>query len=259
MKAPVERPLGKKFLHRPSFRGAIEFRNVTFSYPGQAEPALRDVSFTVASGERIGIIGRVGSGKSTVHKLILGLYQPSEGSILLDGTELRQIDPVDLRRNIGCVLQDVILFGGTVRDNVAISTPQATDEAVLQAARLAGADEFASSHPMGYDLPVGERGEGLSGGQRQAIAIARAVLLDPPILLLDEPTSAMDNAAESQLKEKLTETLPGRTLVLVTHRASLLTIADRLIVLDKGAVIADGPRQAVIDAIAQGQIAVTQS
>ena len=183
-----------------------------------------------------------------------GLYAPDSGAVLVDGTELRQIDPADLRRNIGCVPQDLYLFQGTLRENIALAAPHADDDAVLRAARVAGVEEFAARHPMGYDLVVGERGEALSGGQRQAIAIARALLQDPPILVLDEPTSFMDNAAESRFKARLAAELDGRTLVLITHRLSLLTLVDRLIVLDAGRVVADGPREEVLKLLAEGQL-----
>ena len=254
MKLPVERPADRNFLHRPDLNGAIKFHEVTFSYPGQPIQAIKNVSFDIKAGERVGIIGRVGSGKSTVHKLLLGLFQPDTGAIQVDGTDLRQIDPADLRRNIGCVPQDVVLFGGSVRENIVISAPFHSDEAVHRASVIAGVDDFVAQHPMGYDLKVGERGDGLSGGQRQSIAIARALLQDPPILLFDEPTSSMDNAAEVTLKERLVEILPGRTLVLVTHRASLLSLVDRLIVLDMGQTVADGPKQAVLDALTEGRV-----
>lgn len=255
MQLPVERPASRQFLHRPLLDGKIEFRDVTFAYPGQSGPALKGASFTIQPGERVGLIGRVGSGKSTVQKLILGLYQAQEGAVLIDGTDIRQIDPIDLRRNIGAVPQESFLFRGTLRDNITAGNRFAGDDAVLTAARLAGVDEFASRHPMGYDMPVGERGETLSGGQRQAIAVARALLGTPGILLMDEPSSSMDNASESQIKANLTAMLPGRTLVLVTHRASLLSLVDRLIVLDHGAVAADGPKQKVLEAIAAGGVA----
>ena len=175
---------------------------------------------------------------------------------MLDGTESRQIDPVDLRRNIGCVPQEVVLFRGSVRDNITIGTPQASDAAVLRAAELATADDFVNRHPMGYDLPVGERGESLSGGQRQAIAAARAILHEPAIVLLDEPTSSMDSGAEARLKKNFGEALSGKTLILITHRASLLSLVDRLIVLEAGALLADGPKEAVLKAIAEGKIAI---
>jgi ATP-binding cassette subfamily C protein LapB len=191
-----------------------------------------------------------------VAKLLLGLYQPADGAILVDGTDLRQIDPANLRRNIGCVPQDVVLFRGTVRENLVIGAPQAEDAAILQAAKQSGVEDFVAQHPMGYDLPVGERGEGLSGGQRQALALARALLLDPPILVLDEPTSAMDNRSEEMLKTNLTTIAADKTLLLITHRASLLSLVDRLLVMDGGRVVADGPKQAVLDAIADGRISV---
>jgi ATP-binding cassette subfamily C protein LapB len=256
MKLPVERPAGRNFLHRPRIEGRIEFKGVTFSYPRQPVTALNDVSFKIEPGERVGLIGRVGSGKSTVHKLILNLYQPGEGGVLIDGTDLRQIDPVDLRRNIGSVPQETFLFGGSVRENLTMGAPFANDEAVLRAAQIAGVDEFVSLHPMGYDLEVGERGENLSGGQRQAIAVARSLLGDPPVFLLDEPTSSMDNAAENRLKQNLMSACAGKTLLLVTHRASLLSMVDRLIVLDHGKVVADGPKAAVLEALAKGKIAL---
>jgi ATP-binding cassette subfamily C protein LapB len=254
MRAPVERPPNKVFLHRPSLLGEVAFTGVGFSYPGQDVEVLNDLSFAIKGGERIGIIGRVGSGKSTVAKLILGLYQPGSGAILIDGTDTRQIDPVDLRRSIGYVQQDVFLFRGSVRDNITAAAPHADDAQVLHAARLAGVDDFVSRHPLGYDLPVGERGEGLSGGQRQAIALARAILLNPNIVILDEPTSSMDTRTEEAFRSRFQSVLTHQTLVLITHRASLLTMIDRLIVLDAGRVVADGPREAVLEALAGGRV-----
>ncbi len=256
MTLPVERPVERRFLHRPKLAGAIQFREVTFSYPGQDAPALKNVSFAIRPGERVGLIGRVGSGKSTVQKLVLGLYAPGSGAVLIDGTDLRQIDPVDLRRNIGCAPQDVVLFGGTVRENIALGLPGATDEAIRRAAVIAGVDDFVAQQPTGYDFRIGERGEGLSGGQRQAIAISRALINDPPMVLLDEPTSSMDNAAETQLRARLAEFVRDRTLVLVTHRASLLPLVERVIVLERGQVVADGPKQQVLDALAEGRVAM---
>jgi ATP-binding cassette subfamily C protein LapB len=256
MAMPVERPSRRTYLHRPRLDGGIAFTDVSFRYPGAPVAAIQNASFTIQPGERVGIIGRVGSGKSTLHKLLLGLYEPDDGSILVDGTESRQIDPVDLRRNIGCVPQEVVLFRGTVRENIAIGAPQASDAAVLRAAEIATADDFVGLHPMGYDRPVGERGESLSGGQRQAIAAARAILHEPAIVLLDEPTSSMDSGAEARFKKNLTEALADKTLILITHRASLLSLVDRLVVLEAGAVVADGPKEAVLQAIAEGKVAI---
>ena len=246
MKMPIERPEERAFLHRPSFKGSIEFKNVAFSYPGQKTPVLNGLSFRIGAGERVGVIGKIGSGKSTIERLILGLFEPASGSVLIDGTDVRQIDPADLRRNIGCVPQEVYLFSGSIRDNITFSAPDADDAAVLRAARIAGVEDFVRLHPLGFDLPVGERGDAVSGGQRQTIAIARALISDRPILVFDEPTSAMDSGSENQFKSRLQEILDDKTLVLITHRASLLSLVNRLIVIDGGKVVADGPRDIVL-------------
>ncbi|MHA1599279.1 MAG: type I secretion system permease/ATPase [Alphaproteobacteria bacterium] len=254
MKAPIERPVGKTFLHRPRLGGQIEMQGVSFCYPGQERPALDGISFKIKPGEKIGILGRIGSGKSTIARLLLGLYDPSEGAVHMDGTDIRQIDPADLRRNIGYVSQDNYLFFGTVRDNIAFGAPHVDDATVSRAAYVAGVSDFLRTHPHGFDLQVGERGMGLSGGQRQAIVIARSLLLDPPIILMDEPTSNMDNSTEALFKRRLQQILPGKTLLLVTHRSSLLSMVDRLIVIDGGKVVADGPKEDVLNALKQGQI-----
>ena len=254
MNLPVERPAGHRFLSRPRLKGDLEFRKVTFSYPNMTVPALDQLSFTIKAGERVGILGRIGSGKTTIEKLVAGFYEPQEGTILLDGTDIRQIDPVDLRRNIGCVLQEVQLFAGTVRENVVLSLPHADDHDVLRAAKLSGADDWISRHPQGYDLPVGERGQFLSGGQRQTVAIARALLPDPPILLLDEPSANMDHASELRFRQRLEEIVKGKTVLLITHRSALLALVDRIIVIDNGRTVADGPRDQIIQALSQGQV-----
>jgi ATP-binding cassette subfamily C protein LapB len=254
MEMPLERPLGHNFLHRPQLQGDIEFRQVDFNYPDQLLPALKKLSCKITAGQKIGIIGRIGSGKSTLAKLILGLYQPSNGSILLDGVDSRQIDPADLRRNIGYVPQDSQLFYGTVKENLVLGAPYLEDSQILRAAQLAGVDEWVNRHPLGFDMLIGERGEGLSGGQRQAMVLARALLLNPPILLLDEPTNAMDNSTEEQLKARLQPYLEGKTLLLVTHRMSLLSLVTHLIVIDGGQVVAMGPKEPVIQALASGQV-----
>ncbi len=250
MEQPVERPADQAFVSRPITGGKVEFRGVDFTYPGGAEPAIRKLNFTIQPGERIGIIGKIGSGKTTVSRLLIGLYQPDDGSVLIDGVELRQYHPTDVRRGIGTVMQDVALFFGTVRENIAMSYPYADDAMVLHAAQLAGVDDWVGQHPQGYGLPVGERGQNLSGGQRQAIGLARALLLDPPILMLDEPTSAMDTASEQALIRRLrTISDGGRTLIVTTHRASMLKLVDRVLVLDKGRLVMDGARDDVIRAL----------
>jgi ATP-binding cassette subfamily C protein LapB len=255
MSLPLERPEGQDFVHRPRLQGNIEFKQIQFQYPAQPLKTLQNLSFKIKAGERVGIIGRIASGKSSLAKLLLNLYQAEQGNILFDGIDSRQIDPADLRRNIGYVPQESTLFYGTVRENIVMGAPYVDDVALVEAARLAGVEEFVNQHPLGFDLPIGERGEGLSGGQRQAIALARAFLHNTPILLMDEPTNAMDNSTEEQFKMRLSEYLQGKTLILITHRTSLLSLVDRLIVMDQGQVVADGQKEAVIQALSSGRVA----
>ena len=256
MALPQERQEQERPLKRQNLQGAIEFRQVSFNYPEQEVPALKDINLRIAPGEKVGIIGRSGSGKSTLAKLIMGLNRTSSGSLLVDGVDVRQLDVSDLRHNIGYVPQDIQLFSGTLRDNLVSGARYIEDEVVLQAAEATGVHEFARLHPKGYDLQVGERGSQLSGGQRQNVALARAILLDPAILLLDEPTSAMDNATEERIKQKLTELAADKTLLLVTHRASMLSLVDRLVIVDRGRIIADGPKESVMEALKKGHISV---
>lgn len=255
MNQPVERPAGKAYIHRAKLRGEIEFRGVSFSYPGRDDKALDKISFKVQPGERVAVIGKVGSGKSTLQRLLMGLYQPTEGAVLLDGIDLRQLDPADLRRNVGCVAQDVMLFFGSLRDNITFGLPYADDGSIVAAAELAGLGDFINRHPHGFDLNVGERGENLSGGQRQSVGLARAALHNSPVLLLDEPTSAMDFSTEAQITQRLTEFTREKTVVLVTHRTSLLALVSRVIVVDGGRVVADGPRDRIMEALQGGRIA----
>ncbi|CCQ75232.1 type I secretion system permease/ATPase [Magnetospira sp. QH-2] len=259
MQAEVERPPEKRFLHRPTLEGSVAFDHVSFTYPGREAPALRDISFNIKAGEHVGIIGRIGSGKSTVAKLVMGLYDSQDGMVTIGGTDLRQIDPVDLRREIGYVPQEPFLFRGTIRDNIAAAAPHVSDEKILNAARLTGVDELVRQSPLGYDTPVGERGDGLSGGQRQAVTLARAIVRDPAIVIMDEPTSSMDARTEDELFKGLKDSLKGRTLLLVTHRGSLLGLVDRLIVMDSGTVVADGPRQKVVEDLAKGRVRSSKS
>ena len=248
---------GRVFLSRPDFQGAIEFRNVTFTYPGAAKPTLQNVSFQIAPKEKVAVIGKVGSGKTTVSKLILGLYQPDSGSVLIDGVDVRQIDPSDLRRALGVVLQDIWLIGGTVKQNIALGGSFPTDEEILRAAQIAGVDDFVKQHPQGYGMLLGERGEGLSGGQRQAIAVARALLGKPKILLFDEATSAMDLGAETALLQRLGTEIADCTLVTNTHKASLLQIVDKIVVIDQGRVAMQGTPEQLMKA-QQAQQAAAQ-
>jgi ATP-binding cassette subfamily C protein LapB len=256
MALPVERPADKSFLHRSECRGQLAFEHVDFSYPEQTGQALKNINLTIMPGERVGFIGPIGSGKTTLGKLLLGLYEPTKGMVSLDGTDIRQIDPSELRRFIGYVPQDITLFRGTIRENIIFGSPDVDDSLILRAAELSGVSSFVSKHPMGFDLEIGEQGRGLSGGQRQSVAIARALLHDPPILVFDEPSSSMDNRTETRLKANLTNMLPGKTLVLVTHRGSLLDLVDRLVLIDNATVVADGPRDQVMTAMKSGQIQI---
>ena len=251
---PVERPRGARFLSRQSFRGDIEFRDVGFSYPNTEVNALRGVSLRIRAGEKVAILGRTGSGKSTLLRLILGLYRPLSGAVLIDGIDLRQIEPGELRRSIGYVPQDVTLFYGTLRENLTIGTPHVEDADILHSADIGNIAEFVNQHPKGFDMLVGERGESLSGGQREGVAIARAVINKPPILLLDEPTAAMDHSSEDTVKGKLREFCDDRTMLVVTHRTSLLDIVERIIVIVNGKIVADGPKATVVEALRQGRI-----
>ncbi len=254
MANPVERPADAAFVHRPELKGDIEFRDVEFSYPNSAVSALKGLSCKINTGDKVVVIGRIGSGKTTLQKLLLGLYQPTGGAVLVDGVDVRQLDPADLRRNIGYVSQDVTLFYGTLRDNITIGAPYADDAAVMAAAEAAGLTEFVNRHPDGFDMMISERGDSLSGGQRQSVAIARAFLMDPPILLLDEPTSSMDFSTEQAFKQRLKEMAAHKTVLIVTHRNSLLDLATRVIVVDDGRIVADGPRDQVIQALQSGRI-----
>lgn len=254
MQREPERPAGKTYLSRPKIEGDFRFDNVSFKYPEQGPWALEKINLHVRPGERVGIIGGMGSGKSTFVRLLSGLYMPTEGSLLVDGADIRQIDPSELRARVGFVEQLPFLFAGSIRDNIALGHRDIDDTAVLRAARIAGVTEFTSNSELGLDQPVGERGVLLSGGQRQAVALARAFLFDPPILLMDEPTGSMDRAFESRFIDRLGSITHGKTLVIITHRQAMLAICDRLIVMDQGLILADGPKQEVMNALKTGQI-----
>lgn len=251
---PEERPPGVTFLHRPRLDGNIEFKNVDFSYPGQEIKALNGLSLKIKTGEKVGVIGRIGSGKSTIEKLILGLYEPQTGTVLMDDTDIRQLDPADLRANIGYVPQDIYHFYGTVRDNIILGNDDVDDASLIKAAQSSGVMDFITFQPKGFDMPVGEGGISLSGGQRQSIAIARALLRDPPIYVFDEPSAMMDHYSEAKLMMRLRDIMSGKTLILVTHRASLLALVDRLLVIDNGRIVADGPRDQVLKALSNTQL-----
>jgi ATP-binding cassette subfamily C protein LapB len=254
MALPQERDPAKRPLEHVRLKGAINVVKTSFSYGGQGAPALTEITLNVRPGERIGIIGRSGSGKSTLARLLMGFYTPDEGQLLLDGLDLRQVDVTDLRQQVGYVAHDLPLLAGSLRDNLTLGARYVSDARMLEVAEITGVSDLARHHPLGYDRPVGERGQLLSGGQRQSVLLARALLLDPPIMLLDEPTSHMDNASEDALRAKLATLMQGKTLLLVTHRMSMLSLVDRLVVLDNGRVVADGPKEHVVEALRKGRV-----
>lgn len=250
MALETDKPIDRVMTARKVEKGGVEFDQVSFTYPNAAKPALQAISFKINAGERIGIVGKIGSGKTTIGRLLINLYSPDSGRILIDGADQRQYDPVDLRKDIGFVLQESDLFHGTMRNNIALAKPDATDAEIIAAARLAGVDAFVSQHPQGYDMIIAEGGRSLSGGQRQSVALARVLLRRPPVLFLDEPTSALDVASEAEFCRKLDEMLGRDTTFLVcTHRVSLLTFVDRLLVFEQGRLVADGPRDKVLAAM----------
>ncbi len=249
MALPVEQSAEDQPLHVPQMKGSIEFKDVEFRYPGEDTPVLDGVSFDIRPGERVAVLGRVGSGKSTILRLMQRLYEPTSGYIRVDDLDIRQIDLADLRRQVGYVPQDSVLFHGTVRDNLTQGMPHATDEQVLRAVELSGLGDSVKQWPRGLGQAVGERGFNMSGGQRQLITLARAVIAEPAILALDEPTSHLDNTVERKFLDAMRRWLAGRTLVLVTHRAALLELVDRVILIDRGKVVADGPRDEVLAAL----------
>ena len=256
MNQPIERPRDKKFLHRPVLKGQLQFRDMSFSYPRTGAPVLRGVNLNINAGDKVAIVGRIGSGKSTLIKLMVNFFEPTEGTILIDETDMRQIDPADLRRNVAYMGQDTALTSGTIRDNIVMGRPHATDEEVLKIAETTGVHDFVRRHPMGYDAPVGERGEGLSGGQRQSVALARTLIMDTPVLILDEPTNAMDSGTEDLILRNLERVIKDKTFILVTHKPALLKLVSRLVVMDGGRVVMDGPRDTVLQALAAGKVTV---
>lgn len=256
METPSEQEEEQQYIQHEVLSGRIEFEHVTFHYPEMEQASLREVNLSIRPGEKVAIIGRVGAGKSTLEKLLLGLYRPQSGSVRVDGYDLAQIHPAVLRRNIGCVPQDITLFFGSVRDNITVGHPLVDDERVLRAARRGGVTQFTNQDPNGLARQVGEGGRLLSGGQRQAIALARALLMDPPVLILDEPTSNMDNRSESQVKQELAGLGPHTTLLLITHRTTMLDVVDRLVVMEQGSIVADGPREQVLQLLKEGKIRV---
>jgi ATP-binding cassette subfamily C protein LapB len=244
-----ERPEAKKFVKQFDFTGDIEFKDVTFSYPGTNIQVIKNVSFKIKNGDKVAFIGKIGSGKTTIQKLIMGLYEPDSGSILINGIDIKQIDPAELRNNISYVSQDINLFNGTAKENIAYRASYADDDTIMLAAKISGADEFIKNHPRGYDMPIYERGMGLSGGQKQSIGIARALLVNSPIVLMDEPSNAMDQTTEKDLFDSFKNNLSDKTVIYITQKMALLDIVDRVIVINDGKLFADGNKQEVIKAL----------
>ena len=245
MQKEVERPSDKNLVSHNGFNGKIEFRNVSFAYPNTDVEVLKNVSFVINPGEQVAILGKIGSGKSTLLKMIMNLYEPTKGSVLIDGLDTRQIDPVDLRHAIGCVPQEPFLFMGTIKDNLTIGEQYVSDEELVRVSKIAGLDDFLGKHEAGYDLMVGERGEGLSGGERQAVTLARALISDPDIIMLDEPTNSRDRQTERMFNKRMEDIVQNKTLIVVTHKTSLLHLVDRVIIVEDGQVIVDGPKEEV--------------
>lgn len=242
-----ERPPGRAFVTRKIEKGAVSFDNVSFRYPDTKESALENVSFKIAPGERVAIVGRVGSGKTTVGRLLTGFYEPLEGSIAVDGIDSRQYDPADLRAGVGFVMQDTDLFFGKLRDNITLGKPSATDEEVLEVARLSGVEQFIAGHPLGYDMPIAEGGRSLSGGQKQAIGLARAMIRKPKIIFMDEPTAHFDVRSEAEFLDRLKSiAMSDMTIIVSTHRPSLLSLVNRILVFERGKLVADGPRETIL-------------
>lgn len=256
MQLAVERPTDRSLLHVPPLKGEIDIRDVSFSYKDRAAPVLQHISIKVSPGEHIAIIGRVGSGKSTLAKLLLGLLQPTSGSIFFDGIDQSHFDISELRLQIGYVPQDILLFYGTIRDNITFGAPHVEDSKIIRAIEISGVDQLVIPFIGSYEAQIGEGGKRLSGGQRQIIAITRAVLMDPPILVLDEPTHSMDSQTELAIKNKLDSYLSDKTFILMTHRTSLLSLVNRIIILDAGKIVVDGPKDVVLQLLSEGKIKV---
>jgi len=246
MNLDCEHPSDKQFVRRPAFKGAIEFKNVTFSYPGTDFKQLIDVNIKINAGEKVAILGKVGSGKSTLQKLILGFYYQDEGSVLIDGIDVKQIDPVEIRSNISYMAQENVLFAGTARSNIIIKNNKASDSELLEAAEISCASDFINKHPKGFEMPIVERGENLSGGQAQAISLARTVIDNSKLFILDEPTKSFDSGTTQRVLKNLKRFLQDKTLILITHTPSNLVLVDRIIVMDSGKVVMDGPKDEVM-------------
>lgn len=254
MAMPNERPEGRQFVYNDNYMGGVTFKNVYFHYPEAQINSLQDVSFSIKPGEKVGFIGRTGSGKSTVAKLILNLYNPNAGSVLLDNLEIRQLDPATLREQIAYVPQTVQLFNASLRENIMMVNPRATPENFGRAVTLSGVADFAARHPMGFDMPLGRGSDGISGGQKQSVALARALIQPHRLMVLDEPTNGLDSGTEKAAIDALKTASKQDTLIVITHKPALLALVDRLIVFDNGRIVADGKKDAVLRQLSVGRI-----
>lgn len=246
MKAPVEFDKEKSYVQKNTLTGKFEFDKVSFAYPEGRILSLNEASFVIQPGQKLAILGRIGSGKSTIAKLIMRFYLPSEGSIYVDGVDINQISPYELRHHIGYVPQQVSLFFGTVKENIMLGASYVDDARIEAVARLAGVSDFTDHHPLGLDMPVGEMGNNLSGGQKQLVALARALLLFPKVLILDEPSSGMDQTSEKSLQERLKTILADRTVIIITHKASMLDLVDSVMIVEAGQMVAYGSKESVM-------------
>ena len=246
MELPTENQEENTLVDFGTLDPSFSMEDVSFTYPGAERMALNNISLRIMPGEKVGVIGRMGSGKSTLGKLLIGLYQPKEGAVKFGNVDIRQLPGADLRGRVGFLPQDIVLFYGTIRDNIALGDPSINDHLIMRAASLAGVIDFVRNNPAGFGAQVGEQGKALSGGQRQALALARALVRDPDVLILDEPTSNMDTGTEQLVQRHLHSIIADKTLILITHRLSMLSMVDRLIVMDSGRVMLDGPKDAVL-------------
>lgn len=252
MELPSENQDDKACMDFSTLSNSFEMEDISFAYPGAERLALAGINLRIKPGEKIGVIGRMGSGKSTLGKLLIGLFQPASGAVKFGGVDIRQLPGADLRGRVGFLPQDIVLFYGTIRDNIALGDPSINDHLILRASGIAGVMDFVRNNPSGFAAQVGEQGKNLSGGQRQAVALARALVHDPDVLILDEPTSNMDNATEEIIQRRLAAIMQDKTLILITHRLSMLKIVNRLIVMDGGRIVLDGPRDAVLQRLREG-------
>ncbi|MDF1797416.1 MAG: type I secretion system permease/ATPase [Coxiellaceae bacterium] len=259
MSLPIERPTEKKFLYPDVIDTTIKCKHVTLRYAGAKMDSLIDVNLEIKPGEKVGLVGRVGSGKSSLLKILIGFYEPNEGKVTWGGNDIQQLDPMEVRSKLGYVTQEPELFSGSIKDNVVLGNPNASDDEILHAIKLAGVKEMIDRHQDGIEMQVGERGKNLSGGQRQSVIVAQALLQDPKILVFDEPTASMDELSEKWFCEKIRGFMGDRTLLLSTHKASMLSIVDRLIVMDHGRIAADGPKDEVLKSLHERSIKVQKN